>query len=178
MNQPDVVLFEKIYCWSQSNTWCVHISSLYTSSQTTGMSTCSNDCNICGKHFKRLESHFLKIWYVNHSTCLVVSMQQQQWHPMSRMTAAMWTPAMCCKGLLAVAWIYGVLLRMKVIKFYSFVMNPAPRLHNADNDLNWDGCDDKMQMIQEIMQIWRKLTKTFANVTMLSCSNLVLSKSI
>jgi len=57
MNQPDVVLFEKIYCWSQSNTWCVHISSLYTSSQSTGMSTCSNDCNVCGKHFKRLESH-------------------------------------------------------------------------------------------------------------------------
>jgi hypothetical protein len=28
-------------------------------------------------------------------------------------------------------------------------------LHNADNDINRDGCDDKMQMIQEIMQIWR-----------------------
>jgi hypothetical protein len=42
---------------------------------------------------------------------------------------------------------------MKVIEFYSFVMNPAPRLHNADNDINWDGPDDKMQMIQEIMQI-------------------------
>jgi hypothetical protein len=42
---------------------------------------------------------------------------------------------------------------MKVIEFYSFVMNPAPQLHNADNDINRDGCDDKMQMIQEIMQI-------------------------
>ena len=27
-----------------------------------------------------LSPTFLKIWYVNHSTCLVVSMQQQQWH--------------------------------------------------------------------------------------------------
>jgi hypothetical protein len=62
---------------------------------------------------------------------------------------------------------------MKVIEFYSFVMNPAPWLHNADNDINWDGSDDKMHMIQDIMQIWRKLTKTFANVTMLWCSNLV-----
>ncbi len=62
---------------------------------------------------------------------------------------------------------------MKVIEFYSFVMNPAPRLHNADNDIDWDGPDDKMQMIQAIMQIWRKLTKTFANVTILWCSNLV-----
>jgi hypothetical protein len=43
---------------------------------------------------------------------------------------------------------------MKVIAFYSFVMNPAPRLHNADNDIDWDGPgDDKMQMIQKIMQI-------------------------
>jgi hypothetical protein len=56
MNQPDVVLFEKIACCSQSNK-CVHVSSLFTSSQSTGMSTCSNDCNVCGKHFKRLESH-------------------------------------------------------------------------------------------------------------------------
>jgi hypothetical protein len=42
---------------------------------------------------------------------------------------------------------------MQVIEFYSFVMNPAPRLHNADNNINWDGSDDNMQMIQEIMQI-------------------------
>jgi hypothetical protein len=42
---------------------------------------------------------------------------------------------------------------MKAIEFYSFVMNPAPRLHNANNNINWDGPDDKMQMIQEIMQI-------------------------
>ncbi len=62
---------------------------------------------------------------------------------------------------------------MKVIEFYSFVMNPAPHLHNANNDINWDGPDDKMQMIQAIMQIWQKLTKTFANVTMLWCSSLV-----
>jgi hypothetical protein len=41
MNQPDVVLFEKI--------------AFFTSSQSTGMSTC-NDCKFCGKHFKRLES--------------------------------------------------------------------------------------------------------------------------
>jgi hypothetical protein len=46
-------------------------------------------------------------------------------------------------------------------------------LHNADNNIDWDGPDDKMQMIQAIMQIWRKLTKTFANVTILWCSNLV-----
>ena len=46
MNRPDVVLFT-----------CVPFSSLFTSSQSTGMSTCSNDCNVCGKHFKRLESH-------------------------------------------------------------------------------------------------------------------------
>jgi hypothetical protein len=46
-------------------------------------------------------------------------------------------------------------------------------LHNADNKFNWDGPDDKMQMIQEIMQKWRKLTKTFANVPMLWCSNLL-----
>jgi hypothetical protein len=46
-------------------------------------------------------------------------------------------------------------------------------LHNANNDINWDGPDDKMQMIQAIMQIWQKLTKTFANVTMLWCSSLV-----
>jgi hypothetical protein len=37
-----VVLFEKI--------------AFFTSSQSTGMSTC-NDCNVCGKHFKSLESH-------------------------------------------------------------------------------------------------------------------------
>ena len=55
MNQPDVVLFEKIACCSQSNT-CVHFSSLFTSLQSTGMSAC-NDCNVCGKYFKRLESH-------------------------------------------------------------------------------------------------------------------------
>ena len=67
---------------------------------------------------------------------------------------------------------------MKAIEFYSFVMYPAPGLHNADNDINWDGHDDKMQMIQEIMQIWRKLTKAFANVPMLWCSNLVWSKSL
>jgi hypothetical protein len=30
-----------------------------------------------------------------------------------------------------------------------------------------------MQMIQEIMQNWLKLTKTFANAPMLWCSNLV-----
>jgi hypothetical protein len=42
---------------------------------------------------------------------------------------------------------------MKVIEFYSFVMNPAPRLHNADNNINCDGSDDKMQMMQEIMHI-------------------------
>jgi hypothetical protein len=41
MNQPDVVLFEKI--------------DSFTSSQSTGMSTC-NDCKFCGKHFKWLES--------------------------------------------------------------------------------------------------------------------------
>jgi hypothetical protein len=85
----------------------------------------------------------------------------------------MWIPAMCCKGLLAVAWIWGVLLRMKFIEFYCFVMNPAPRLHNANNNINWDGPDGKMQMIQETMQIWRKLTKTFANVPMLWCRNIV-----
>jgi hypothetical protein len=56
MNQPDVVLFEKIACCSQSNT-CVHFSSLLTSLQSTGISTYNNDCNVCGKHFKRLESH-------------------------------------------------------------------------------------------------------------------------
>ncbi len=56
MNQPDVVLFKKIACCSQSNT-CVHFSSLLTSLQSTGMSTYNNDCNVCGKHFKRLESH-------------------------------------------------------------------------------------------------------------------------
>ena len=74
MNQPDVVLFEKI--------------ALFTSSQSTGMSTC-NDCKFCGKHFKRLESHLSQNWHVNCITCLVVSMQQQQWHPTSQMTAAM-----------------------------------------------------------------------------------------
>jgi hypothetical protein len=42
---------------------------------------------------------------------------------------------------------------MKAIEFYSFVMNPAPGLHDADNDINWDGPDDKMQVIQKIMQI-------------------------
>jgi hypothetical protein len=47
---------------------------------------------------------------------------------------------------------------MKVIEFYSFVMNPAPRFHNANNNINWDGPDDKMQMIKEIIQNWRKLT--------------------
>jgi hypothetical protein len=41
MNQPDVVLFEKI--------------AFFTSLQSTGKSTC-NDCKFCGKHFKRLES--------------------------------------------------------------------------------------------------------------------------
>jgi hypothetical protein len=46
-------------------------------------------------------------------------------------------------------------------------------LHDADNDINWNGPDDKMQVIQKIMQIWWKLTKTFANVPMLWCSNLV-----
>jgi hypothetical protein len=56
MNQTDVVLFEKIACCSQSNT-SVQFSSLFTSLQSTGMSTSSNDCNVCGKHFKRLESH-------------------------------------------------------------------------------------------------------------------------
>ena len=40
---------------------------------------------------------------------------------------------------------------MKVIEFYSFVMNPAPQFHNANSNINWDGSDDKMQMIQEIM---------------------------
>ncbi len=50
-----MVLFEKIACFSQSNT-CVHFSSLFTYLQSTGMSTW-NDCNVCGKHFKRLESH-------------------------------------------------------------------------------------------------------------------------
>jgi hypothetical protein len=42
---------------------------------------------------------------------------------------------------------------MKAIEFYSFVMNPAPGLHDADNDINWNGPDDKMQVIQKIMQI-------------------------
>jgi uncharacterized Fe-S radical SAM superfamily protein PflX len=46
-------------------------------------------------------------------------------------------------------------------------------LNNANNNINWDAPDDKMQMIQEIMQIWRKLTKTFANVPLLWCSNLI-----
>jgi hypothetical protein len=55
-NQPDVVLFELVACCSRSNT-CVHFSSLFTSLQSTGMPTC-NDCNVCGKHIKRLESHF------------------------------------------------------------------------------------------------------------------------
>jgi hypothetical protein len=42
---------------------------------------------------------------------------------------------------------------MKAIEFYSLVMNPAPGLQDAGNDVNWDGPDDKMQMIQESMQI-------------------------
>ena len=88
MNQPDVVLFEKNACCSQSNT-CVHFSSLFTSSQSTGMSTC-NFCNVCGKYFKRLESHVSQNFACK--SCLVVSMQQQQWHRTSQMTAAMWTP--------------------------------------------------------------------------------------
>ncbi len=62
---------------------------------------------------------------------------------------------------------------MKAIKFYGIVMNTAPGLNNANNNINWDAPDDKMQMIQEIMQIWRKLTKTFANVPLLWCSNLI-----
>jgi hypothetical protein len=32
-------------------------------------------------------------------------------------------------------------------------VHSAPQLHNANNYINWDGPDDKMQMIQEIMQI-------------------------
>jgi uncharacterized Fe-S radical SAM superfamily protein PflX len=46
-------------------------------------------------------------------------------------------------------------------------------LFDADNNINWDGPDDKMRKIHEIMQIWRKSTKTFANVPLLWCSNLV-----
>jgi hypothetical protein len=42
---------------------------------------------------------------------------------------------------------------MKAIEFYSFVMNPAPGLFDADNNINWDGPDDKMRKIHEIMQI-------------------------
>ncbi len=107
MNQPDVVLFEIIYCWSQSNTWCVHISSLYTSSQSTGMSTCCNDCNVCGKHFKRLESHLsqnlvCESCYMSRGVNAAASNSGTQ---KPRMTAAIWTPAMCCKGQFAVAWI-------------------------------------------------------------------------
>ncbi len=39
-----------------------------------------------------LSPTLLKIWHVNLITYLVMSMQQQQWHPTSQMTAAMWTP--------------------------------------------------------------------------------------
>ncbi len=67
---------------------------------------------------------------------------------------------------------------MKAIEFCSFVINPAPGLHDADNNINWDEPDNKMQMIQEIMQLWQKLTKIFANVPLLWCSNLVKSKSL
>lgn len=42
-------------CCSLSNT-CVNFTLDFTSSQSTGMSTC-HDCNVCGKSFKRLESH-------------------------------------------------------------------------------------------------------------------------
>jgi hypothetical protein len=63
MNQPDVVLFEKI--------------AFFTSSQSTGMSTC-NDCKFMESISRGLSPAFLKIWHV--ITCLVVSMQQQQWH--------------------------------------------------------------------------------------------------
>jgi hypothetical protein len=42
---------------------------------------------------------------------------------------------------------------MKAIEFCSFVINPAPGLHDADNNINWDEPDNKMQMIQEIMQL-------------------------
>jgi hypothetical protein len=36
-----------------------------------------------------LSPMFLKIWHVNLITYLVMSMQQQQWHPTFQMTAAM-----------------------------------------------------------------------------------------
>ena len=62
---------------------------------------------------------------------------------------------------------------MEAIEIYSLIMN-SPGLRDADHDINGDdGPDDEMQIIQEIKQIWRKLTKTFANVPMLWCSNLI-----
>jgi hypothetical protein len=39
---------------------------------------------------------------------------------------------------------------MKVIEFYSFVMNPAARFHNADNNINWDGPDDKTEIDENL----------------------------
>jgi hypothetical protein len=42
---------------------------------------------------------------------------------------------------------------MEAIEFYSFVMNPPEMHRNADNNINEDGLDDGLQMIQEIKQI-------------------------
>ncbi len=90
MNQPDVVLFEKIIV-DHNQTHDVFIShhSILLRNQQ-GCQHVVMTATFVESISRGLSPTILKIWYVNHSsTCLVVSMQQQQWHPTSRMTAAM-----------------------------------------------------------------------------------------
>jgi hypothetical protein len=136
------------------------------------MSTCSNDCNVCGKNFKRLESHLsqnlaCKSYYmsrcVNAAATVAPNIPNDSNHVNT--SHVLQGASQSCLNLRSPSmyeshWILQL------------CNESSTRLHNADNNINWDGPDDKMQMIQEIMQIWRKLTKTFANVTMLWCSNL------
>ena len=79
---------------------------------------------------------------------------------------------MCLKGLLKVACIWGLLHLVEAIKVYSFVMN-RPGMQDADKDVNGDGPDEELQMIQEIKQFWMKLSDNFANLPTLWYSNLV-----
>ena len=83
MNQPDVVLFEKI---AQTHVFISHHSSLLRNQQG-----CQHviTATFVESISRGLSPTFLKIWQVCLITCLVVSMQQQQWHPTSQMTAAM-----------------------------------------------------------------------------------------
>jgi hypothetical protein len=89
MNQPDVVLFEK-FIVDHNQTHDVFIShhSILLRNQQ-GCQHVEMTAMFVESISRGLSPTFLKIWYVNHSTCLVVSMQQQQWHPTSRMTVAM-----------------------------------------------------------------------------------------